>query len=111
MFWLEDGRSALLAQKMALGRRGAIGRLPFFGALKVRRDLLFERVVAKLGREGDGTPPPFTPNLERQTFAPREGTLILIAMRFNVESAGTGEIAVVEAHGCTMRVEVDDNAP
>lgn len=96
---------------MSLGGREAIGRLPCFGALKVRHDLLFERIVAKLGREGDGTPPAFTPNLERETFAPRQRALILIAMRFNVKRAGTGEIAVVEAHGSTMRVEIDDDAP
>src|SRR5580704_10960689 len=95
---------------MAVGGGKAVGRLPFFGALEIRGDLFFERLVVNLGRERDGAAASLAANLEREALFVEERSLILIAMRIDIAATGGGEIPVVEPYGRAVRIEVDNDS-
>lgn len=109
MLRFEERRSSFLSQEMPFGRGETVGCLPFFGAFEERRNLLFKSIVVKLGRERDGTTPPFAMHLEGEALVSSQRSLVLIAVSFDVGRARAGEIAVVEAHRRTVRVQVNDD--
>lgn len=96
---------------MAFGRGNAVGRFPLFGALEVRGDLRLELVVANLRRQQDGwAAPSVAAQIERQPLAANERALIVDAMRLDVAGGRNGKLAVFQTNGCTVGVEVDDDA-
>src|SRR5579862_5002176 len=95
---------------MPLGRRRAVRRLPLFGALQIRCYLFFELFVADLRRKRNGTTPSRSPYFKRKPFPPGERPLVLIAMAFHVRRARRGKVSVVEPHGRTVRIEINDDS-
>ena len=102
--------AAFLAQKVAFRHGHCIGRLPGFGAFQIRRDLLFERVIANLRRQCNGAATALASHFETQALVPRQRALVVLAVGLDVAGARACELTAIETHGGAIGIEVDDDA-